>query len=212
MDQPSTSDHWDGVWQKRQPEDVTWYQPDPAISLDLITRVTDSDAAVIDVGGGASRLVDGLLDRGYSDVTVLDVAAPALAAARERLGEAAAGVEWIVADVTRWQGDREFDLWHDRAVLHFLIEEADRVKYLERLRRGVAAGGHVILATFGPEGPEYCSGLPVRRYGREAMIEILGPDFEPLEFVEELHEAPTGKTQEFLYGLFRHVVTEGPTS
>jgi hypothetical protein len=203
-DSDTTSAHWDAVWQRRPADEVTWHQPNPAVSLQLITRVTDPDAAVIDIGGGASLLVDELIGLGYSDLTVLDVAAPAISSAKKRLGARAESVDWIVDDVTRWNCEREFDLWHDRAVLHFFTEEADRDHYLERLRRGVAAGGHVVLATFGLQGPEQCSGLPVRRYGPDTMIETLGSAFEPLDFVEELHETPTGATQQFQYGLFRN--------
>jgi SAM-dependent methyltransferase len=204
----TASTHWDAVWQQRRPEQVTWYQSDPSLSLRLITQVTGPDAAVVDVGGGASRLVDGLLEAGYSDLTVLDIADPAMAAARERIGEPSKGVAWLIGDVTSWAPARQFDLWHDRAVLHFLVEESDRALYLERLWSGVAPDGHVVLSTFSPQGPQQCSGLPVRRYGPDTMTDALGPEFEPLEFVEEVHQSPTGGTQEFLYGLFRRVATQ----
>jgi len=173
------------------------------VSVDLVERVGDRQAAVVDVGGGASRLVDALLDDGYSDLTVLDIASPAIAAARARLGDRADAVTWLVEDVTRWEPRRRFDVWHDRAVLHFLVAEGDRSRYLTTLRRATGGGAHVVLAAFGPEGPETCSGLPVRRYDAAAMATLLGREFEALDATEEVHVTPSGAAQPFVYGLFR---------
>jgi SAM-dependent methyltransferase len=196
-------DHWDEVWGTRAAEDVSWYEEEPTVSVRLVTAVTDPTDSIIDVGAGASRLVDHLLAAGYRDLTVVDVAAGALDQTRARLGPDADLVEWVVGDVTTLELGRRFDLWHDRAVLHFLVERSDLRRYLEVLRRSLNVGGHVVLATFGPQGPESCSGLPVRRYDAEAMQQTLGDDFEPLEFVEASHTTPTEQHQAFLYGLFR---------
>ena len=158
------SDHWDRVWSDRDPDDVTWYQAEPNVSLRLIQSAMTPDGGIIDIGGGASRLVDHLLDHGYEDITVLDIAPAALQAARARLGLRSERVNWIAADATRAEFGRTFDLWHDRAVFHFLTGADDRRRYLATLDAAIPVGGHVVLATFGPDGPECCSGLPVRRY------------------------------------------------
>ena len=195
--------HWDEVWSGRQPHEVSWYEPDPSVSRRLIEQVTRPDQAVVDVGGGASCLVDLLLHDGFQDLTVLDVAAAALAQARRRLGARASRVRWEVADVTRWDPGRLFALWHDRAVFHFLVDDEDRRRYLDKLRSSVVEGGHVVLATFGPSGPDQCSGLPVRRQDRDDLVEALGPDFSPVELLDVVHRTPLGADQAFLYGLFR---------
>jgi SAM-dependent methyltransferase len=199
----SGTEHWQRAWQDRDPESVTWYQPELAVSRRFIDRVSTPTASVIDVGAGASMLVDHLLASGYIDVTVLDIADAALAASRARLGPRADEVRWIVADITQVDLDRTFDLWHDRAVFHFLVDDDDRQRYLAALRGALVAGGHLVLSTFGPDGPERCSGLPVRRYGIELMQETLGPDFELLDHELETHVAPSGVTQQFLAALFQ---------
>ncbi|MDZ7732960.1 MAG: class I SAM-dependent methyltransferase [Acidimicrobiia bacterium] len=182
---------------------MSWFQETPTRSLELIRRVTGTTASVIDVGGGASRLIDHLLEAGYRDLTVLDLAAGALEAARRRLGDRATTVTWIEGDVTTFDAGRRFDLWHDRAVLHFLTDEDDRRRYVDNLRRSLHPGGHVVLATFGPNGPEQCSGLPVRRYSVDDMATLLGEDFTLLDRDDEVHRTPTGADQAFVYGLFR---------
>jgi len=155
--------------------------------------------AVIDIGGGASTFVDHLLDAGFTDVTVLDLAGQALERARERLRGRAEPVSWVVADVTQFDSQRKFDVWHDRAVLHFLTDPADRDLYVENLKNAVDAGGHVIISTFGPDGPLKCSGLEIRRYTIELLQELLGPEFELQEHDFEDHRTPTLSTQQFLY-------------
>ncbi len=192
--------HWDDVYATRQYMDVSWYQDLPARSLALIEATgIGPDQPIIDVGGGASTLADHLLDRGYRDVSVLDLSARALDQARGRLGARAAAVNWIVADVTRFSPERTFSLWHDRAVLHFLVDKADRDRYAAVLRRALAPGGHLVLATFGPEGPLKCSGLAVRRYSVEMMSELLGPGFMLQSDELEFHETPAGGSQQFLF-------------
>jgi trans-aconitate methyltransferase len=193
--------HWQAVWATKAPEAVSWYQPDPATSLALVEAAgTRPDEAVVDVGGGASLLVDRLLDRGFTDLTVLDVAAAALAHGRARLGER---VAWVEADVLAWRPGRRFGLWHDRAVFHFLLEDEDQQAYRRVLEAAVAPGGQVILATFAPDGPERCSGLPVRRNDADGLARALGPAFTLLEQRREEHRTPGGALQRFCWCRFR---------
>jgi SAM-dependent methyltransferase len=175
------------------------------MSLRLIAGTGVSRSApVIDVGGGASVLVDGLLEAGFTDVTVLDLSGAALASSRARLGARASSVQWTEADVTRADlPPRSFDLWHDRAVFHFLTDRADRLAYLRVLRHALRPGGHVVIATFAEDGPERCSGLPVRRYAPAQLHAELGSDFELLASEREAHVTPAGAVQRFQYSLFR---------
>lgn len=164
---------------------------------------SDRDTTIIDVGGGASRLVDALLQDGYRDIAVLDLSANALAAAKKRIGPAASTVDWIVADATTWRPTRTYDVWHDRAAFHFLTDPRDRVAYVERLRSAVRPGGHVIIATFAPDGPEKCSGLPVLRHDSASLAAELGPEFELIETRSETHHTPWDSTQAFQFSRFR---------
>ncbi len=192
--------HWQDVYASRSHTDVSWYQAEPTRSLEFIEASgVAKDGAIIDVGGGASTLVDHLLDRGYSRLTVLDIAAGALRQAQDRLGERANAVEWCAADVLSFRAERRFALWHDRAVLHFLVDADDRDRYVRALGRALAPGGHVVLAGFGPEGPRRCSGLPVRRYSVDKFRELLGEDFKLESEAVEEHETPGGASQQFLY-------------
>lgn len=197
-------DHWEEVYRTKSADEVSWFQPSPTISLELIRGSgLPRDAALIDVGGGASRLVDALLDEGYSDLTVLDIAGSALARSRERLGSRAAAVEWLEADATTVALPKRYDLWHDRAVFHFLTSAEDRAAYLERLGRHLAPGGCVIVATFALDGPESCSGLPVQRYSQETLTQTLDSGLALEAVVPEVHTTPAGKTQSFVYCRFR---------
>lgn len=192
--------HWQGVYASRTYTDVSWYQAEPARSLAFIEASgVSKDCPIIDVGGGASTLVDHLLDRGYTRLTVLDISADALLQARGRLGERAHSTDWHVADVLSFRAERRFALWHDRAVLHFLVDAGERERYVDALRHALAPGGHVVLAGFGPNGPQKCSGLPVRRYSVEKFAELLGPDFKLLDHAIDEHTTPGGATQQFLY-------------
>ncbi len=194
--------HWDEVYSANPATGVSWYQREARVSLDLIARVAGPDAAVFDVGGGASTLVDGQLDRGYRDLTVLDIAAGALDAARARLGGRAADVTWIAADVLRHPFvPRRVDVWHDRAVFHFLTSAADRRTYVAQVSRAVRPGGHVIVATFSSDGPLQCSGLDVCRYTPEALHAEFGGSFQLLDKVLEDHVTPGGRRQRFQYCL-----------
>jgi SAM-dependent methyltransferase len=200
----STGSHWQKVYTGKSPEEQSWHQPRPDLSLEWADKVIDeTPARLVDVGGGASAFVDHLLARGGVDVTVIDIAKPALDAAKERLGEQAEQVDWRVADLTEpIDFDQPFDIWHDRAVFHFLTGEDDRRTYLNNLDRNLVADGHAIIATFAPEGPEECSGLPVRRYSGQSLAETLGDSWQLVESRQELHATPWGGEQAFVYTLF----------
>jgi SAM-dependent methyltransferase len=195
--------HWQNVYATKDEKEVSWYQDNPVLSLDLIAASgVARDAAIIDVGGGASRLVDALLDRGFQAITILDLSAKALEATKQRLGRRAKGVNWVVADITTWEPTRRYDLWHDRAAFHFLTEAADRDAYVARLKQAVRSGGHLIIATFALDGPEKCSGLPVVRYDPQALARTLGPGFELVESRRHDHLTPGGNTQRFQFSRF----------
>ena len=192
--------HWETVWRERREEEVSWFEEEPRLSLSLVEAAgLKPEAPIIDVGGGAARLVDRLLARGYRDITVLDLAEEALARARARLGARAREVHWIVADVTRWHPERSYALWHDRAVFHFLVEEEDRRRYRQTLAEALAPGGQAIVATFAPDAPPRCSGLPVMRYGPEALAEALGPGLRLVEARTDRHRTPKGVIQPFTW-------------
>lgn len=192
--------HWETIYRSRSADAVSWFQPHAAASLRLIARCAGPAARVIDVGGGASVLVDDLLDAGYRHVTVLDLAESALAASRARLGERAGRVEWIADDITRAAlPAARYDVWHDRAVFHFLTDPADRARYVAQVLRAVKPGGHVIVAAFGPGGPLACSGLDVVRYDPGALHAQFGAAFRLLGHETEVHYTPAGQDQEFVY-------------
>ncbi len=180
---------------------MSWYQPHAKLSLAWITHAgVGHDGAIIDVGGGASTLVDDLLAAGYQNLTVLDLSGAALNVALQRLGPQAAKVNWCEADVTTADfAEQSFDIWHDRAVFHFLTELSDRKAYVEQLHRAVKSGGHVIIATFSLEGPLRCSGLPIVQYSAEILQPELGPQFQLIEQANERHVTPSGAEQHFIY-------------
>jgi ubiquinone/menaquinone biosynthesis C-methylase UbiE len=197
---PSDHTHWQNAYAESNSDQVSWYEPRPERSLALIEASSVSrDAAIIDVGGGASSLAAHLLDAGYSDVTVADIAPGALAQAQAHLGTESGRVNWIAADVRTHHFDRRYELWHDRAVFHFMVDTADRDGYLAVLRRTLLPGGQVIIATFGPDGPTRCSGLPVQRYRAEQLTNVLGEEFQLVSSSVASHQTPGGKTQQFLY-------------
>lgn len=205
MKRDERGDHWDEIYGRRPVEQLSWYRPRLELSLEMIRATgVGPEVAVIDVGGGVSPLAGDLLELGFEDVTVLDVSAEALASNRERLGEQAGRIRWIEADVTEAELDaRRWDVWHDRAVFHFLIEPGERVAYLENLRRATRPGAHVVLATFASDGPERCSGLPVRRYDADELAAALGPEFETIETRRESHLTPSGTRQAFCWVRFQ---------
>jgi SAM-dependent methyltransferase len=191
--------HWDGVYQRIGSDAVSWFQREPTLSLSLLEAAgLTADSSVIDVGGGASPLVDRLLDHGVDDVSVLDLSATALKVSQNRLGERASHVHWLERDLLTWRPGRRFDLWHDRAVFHFLTDAADRDTYRRTLDTALAADGHAVIATFADDGPEYCSGLAVARYSPDA----LAAEFRFLKVTRaerELHHTPSGVLQPFTW-------------
>ena len=197
----STKEHWENVYASKPATGVSWYAPHLAGSLRFIEEAAPChEGRVIDVGGGASTLVDDLLDRGFRDVTVLDLSAEALEIAQRRLGPRAADVTWIAADVTAAElPAARYDVWHDRAVFHFLTDPEARRRYVERVLHAVKSGGHVIVATFGKEGPERCSGLDVVRYDAEGLHAEFGSPFRKVDSASETHTTPWGSEQEFIY-------------
>lgn len=196
--------HWNEVHRGRAVAELTWFQAVPKVSLDLIREVvTDHDQALIDIGGGASVLVDALLRDGFSDLTVVDISGQALSLARARLGSQAERVVWIEADLTQIELPRRYTLWHDRAVFHFLTMKPERQAYLDRLHRHLEPSGWLILATFALDGPEQCSGLPVQRYDEQTLSELLGDAFRLDAVVPEVHTTPAGRAQPFVYCRFR---------
>lgn len=193
--------HWEQIYTSRPSHSVSWFQAHADTSLAFIRATGVAlDAAIIDVGGGASTLVDGLLTNAYTHVSVLDISASALRAAQQRLGEKAPWASWIESDITRANlAARSFDIWHDRAVFHFLTRAEDRAAYIHRVRHALKPGGHVIVATFAEDGPEQCSGLPVIRYRPEDLHAQFGTGFALLQHCREAHLTPAGKTQPFVY-------------
>jgi 2-polyprenyl-3-methyl-5-hydroxy-6-metoxy-1,4-benzoquinol methylase len=193
--------HWEKVYTTKAPESVSWYRSHLETSLALVERATDSLAAsIIDIGGGGSTLVDDLLLRGYKNLTVLDISQTAIDVTKKRLGSAAEQVRWSVGDIVEIELEpRGYDVWHDRAVFHFLITPERRFAYVRQVTRAVKPGGHVIVSTFGPEGPTKCSGLDVMRYDAESLHGEFGGRFRLVESSKELHQTPFGTTQQFLY-------------
>ena len=197
--------HWEEVYRSKQAVETSWYQAEPTLSLEMIKNAgAGPEQGLIDVGGGASLLVDHLLRRGYRDVTVLDLSPAALEQAQKRLGPDAGRVDWVVADVTEYAPGRSFMLWHDRAAFHFLTEPADRRRYVEVLRTSLNPGGQAIIAAFAPDGPKRCSGLDIVRYDALSMGAVLGPGFLLEEERREAHVTPLGGEQRFGFYRFRY--------
>lgn len=196
--------HWDEIYQDHGSDSLSWYQAVPDLALDWIDGLElDPDAAIVDVGAGTSALADGLLERGYRDLTLLDVSEAALAATRRRLGHRGEAVEWVCADLRGWAPRRRYVLWHDRAVFHFLTEPAARIHYRKLLRESLTDGGYALLATFAHDGPTRCSGLPVVRHSPSELIAAAGPGFSALRTARELHRTPAGSEQPFTWVLLR---------
>jgi SAM-dependent methyltransferase len=205
-------EHWERIYRGKSPPETTWYQAHLEQSLALIERCgLDPSAHIVDVGGGASTLVDDLLERGFQRVSVADLSAQALAYAKDRLGPAARQVQWLIGDVTTpLLEEQSVDLWHDRAVFHFFIHPRDRDRYVEALRRSLRPGGYVIIATFSPDGPDKCSGLPTLRYSPEEIATALGSEFELIDGAHEVHTTPRGGSQAFSYALLKRRDDAGP--
>jgi SAM-dependent methyltransferase len=204
MESESRHTHWQNVYTKKGENEVSWFQENPAPSLELIAQFgATPSSAIIDIGAGASRLVDRLIDRGFKDLTVLDLSEAALETAKARLGSRAAEVHWIVADATVWEPPKAYDFWHDRAAFHFLTEECDRAAYVARLERAVKVGGYAIIGTFALDGPERCSGLPVVRYDPDSLGKTLGPGLQLVDTRRHAHATPWGSNQSFQFSVFR---------
>ena len=198
--------HWQSVYGRRPADEVSWYQSHPDTSLSLIRSCQlEKNAALIDVGAGASVLVDHLLDEGYLDVTVLDIAKAALDLSRRRLGARADQVRWQVADVTDYLPDRSYDLWHDRAVLHFLVEPEQRAAYRAALEQALKPGGHLVVGTFAMDGPTKCSGLEIVQYDAAKLLDLLGPEFILRDEQKEAHVTPAGAIQQFAWFVLQRV-------
>ncbi|MEF2552603.1 class I SAM-dependent methyltransferase [Aurantimonas sp. A2-1-M11] len=194
---------WENVYQSKAEAETSWFEDRPQVSLDLIAATgATSDATIVDVGAGASRLVDCLLDQGFLRITVLDLSDTALAKARARLPDDVP-VEWVAANVLDWEPLGLFDVWHDRAAFHFLTDVADQEAYVQVMDRALVSGGHAIIGTFAPDGPEKCSGLPVARYDAALLAERLGPDYHLIRSLIHDHYTPWGSVQRFHFGLFK---------
>lgn len=201
---PSSREHWEQVHSSKAPTEVSWFQALPQVSLDYIEASgAGPQAALLDVGGGISSLVDALLEEGYSRLSVLDISEAALATSKARLGERASRVRWLVGDILHTDLGQSYDLWHDRAVFHFLTTEPEQQQYLTQLRTFLRPGGWVVLATFAEDGPEKCSGLPVARYSAEQLAQYLGPEFTLHRSSHETHLTPQGREQRFTFTLFQ---------
>lgn len=197
-------DHWEGIYKDKSPLEVGWYVSKPVLSLQLINDTQVAlDAPIIDVGGGASVLVDHLCDKGYSNLSVLDISENALSSVKNRLGDKGNNVEWYVEDVTCFNPPHQFSVWHDRAVFHFLTEKSDRLSYVDVLKRALVPNGHIIIAAFAIGGPLQCSGLDIVQYDAEKLIAELGENFELIEQSNEIHVTPSNVEQKFSYFRFR---------
>jgi SAM-dependent methyltransferase len=196
---PGSDAYWDHRYATIGDTQVSWFEDTPQTSLSLIERVSGNAASVVDVGGGASRLVDALLERGYRDLTVVDLSQEALTASHARIGEAP--VSWVVTDIRDWQPDRTFEVWHDRAAYHFLTDPDDQQRYWHLVRESVPSGGHVVIATFAEDGPEMCSGLPITRYSAADLEAAMGEGFRVVDTLRQEHATPAGGTQSFVWVL-----------
>jgi SAM-dependent methyltransferase len=192
--------HWEQIYRDKSPLEVSWYQSEPRLSLELITNTElPTDAAIIDIGGGTSTLIDHLIQQGYRNLAVLDISNNALTHARSRLGKKADAIEWYESDITKFTPPHPFDLWHDRAVFHFLTEATDRRNYIKSLNQSLKSGGHLIIATFAIGGPTKCSGLDIVQYDGDKLLNELGGGFELVEERTETHRTPTNVDQKFIF-------------
>lgn len=201
----SNHDHWNQLYRDKQSNEMSWFEEAPSLSLQKILSNSTNKSSVIDIGAGASFLVDQLIDLGYNNVTILDTAVSVLEQVQSRLNKSHSHVEFIAADITRWEPQRKYDLWHDRAVFHFMTTEESRRSYLSALNAAVTERGHVVLATFSEDGPEQCSGLTVQRYSLDLMLATIGEEFKFLSFEREVHITPWGAEQPFNWFVFQRV-------
>ncbi len=202
MSQKNLQVHWQDVYENKRETELTWFENRPETSLDLIRQSTTTADSIIDVGGGASRLVDEILALGYNDISVLDMSKQALLQSQQRLGEKAKFIQWLVADVTTWKPPQKYALWHDRAVFHFLTLDKQRQEYIDVLSQSLAQNGTAIIATFALDGPEKCSGLDVERYSPETLSAVMGDDFLLVDSKYQQHRTPNGGEKIFQYSKF----------
>ena len=200
---PDIKDHWEHIYQTKKPDEVSWYQDAPSTSLELISEIRlDKNASIIDIGAGDSRLVDSLIGLGFRNITALDISSNALERSKKRLGDKADSVKWVVSDLREFETKEKYDLWHDRAVLHFLTDEEDIKRYMGAVKCFLKPNGYVIASAFSVKGPKRCSGLEVRQYSEDSMKKLFS-DFEHLKLFEEEHKTPWGTSQMFMYDVFR---------
>jgi 2-polyprenyl-3-methyl-5-hydroxy-6-metoxy-1,4-benzoquinol methylase len=197
--------HWENVYSTKQTTEVSWFEAEPTTALSLLEHMLPQGGKIIDVGGGASFLVDRLVAKGNWDVTVLDISSTAIEHSKRRLGDAESKVSWICADITETKQLKSYDVWHDRTVFHFLTNPIDRQAYLDRLNESLSRGGYFIVATFAPDGPEKCSGLPVCRYSPEELEATLGCAFRIVTSSHHNHLTPSAKTQRFTLAVFQKI-------
>jgi trans-aconitate methyltransferase len=197
------STHWDDIFANKVPAEMSWHQDVPTISLALLAEWAHSSGSIIDVGAGSSPLADHLLCAGWRDITLLDVSPEALALTRARLSRSIENLTFVSADILHWTPSRQYDVWHDRAIFHFLVDAADREHYLTAALRAVRPGGILVIATFAPDGPDQCSGLPVRRYDVEDLVKTFGPGFALEDSRREEHVTPFGTVQAFTWIVLR---------
>ncbi len=204
MTEYDVKEHWEDIWTRKKSYDLSWHLEDPKTSLNLISLTNPSkDAKIIDVGGGDSKLVDKLLELNFKNITVVDISAKALKMAKERLGKKANMIKWIECDIREFESDDKYDIWHDRALLHFLTSEKDVSRYVELTRKYVEDGGYVIISAFSKKGPMMCSGLDVKQYSEESMKKLFSNGFEHIKSFEEEHLTPNKISQIFIYTVFR---------
>lgn len=196
--------HWENIYDTKALEEVSWYQPTPETSLEFIKNLNlEKDAAIIDIGGGDSLLVDFLLNLGYTNISVLDISEKAIERAKERLGEKAGMVKWIVSDITRFNPSEKYDVWHDRATFHFLISEEDISAYLEITGKAVKENGHLFIGTFSENGPKKCSGIEIRQYSEDSLNDTFGPEFQKINCFKVDHKTPFDTFQNFVFCSFQ---------
>lgn len=198
--------HWDSIYKKNKPDELSWYQDYPQLSLKLIGKTgVGLDAEIIDIGGGTSKLIGILVDQGFRKLTVLDISSESIEKAKSQFGDKSKQITWIEEDITSFNPPHSFDIWHDRAVFHFLTNINDRKKYIESVIRAVNSGGHMIISTFGLEGPPKCSGIKVVRYSAESLSEEFGNNFRLVESFSEVHDTPSKVQQNFIYCRFKKI-------
>lgn len=199
--------HWETIYTEKQPGEVSWTQNIPSLSLQLIDNTyKPKNSKLIDVGGGESNLVDHLLEKGYENISVLDISQNALIRCKQRLGDKSKNIEWIVTDITKFHSKTKYEIWHDRAVFHFLTDPESIAFYKNNLLNALNKGGELIIGTFSNDGPKKCSGLEIKQYTEETLTDTFSPEFIPIEFQREDHHTPFGTVQNFVFGRFKKLI------